>query len=160
MDYKCRECGHIFCKGEEKRMTEHIGEAWGRPITEEVSCCPVCGDEGFEEAVVCRGCFGSYLEDETLNGFCRDCIEQEKAKYKYDLVGCYKIAEKHYQKEDVGINAFLYSMFTEEEINEILLRELVGKSAIYPVDCTPFIKIDENWFEYYITEGGEKDDDR
>ena len=133
--YKCTVCGHVFEDGEEKRWTEDYGEGF--------SGCPCCAS-GYEEATTCENCGGVYLSDELYGGLCEECIDGVVARYRYDLNGC-RLVGKHRQVP-VQINCFLAEMFTVKQIEEILFRELVQCSAIYPVDCTEFIEADKGWF--------------
>ena len=148
MFYKCTTCGNIFEEGEEKNCYEYLAEAWGKQIFEKKSYCPSCGSEGFEEAHKCKSCGGSFIEDELYiyNGYCEECAKETARGYKYKLVDCYKISQKTNSKNSVDIDFFLSCMFTPEQINEVLYRELVSSTAVAPVDCTPFIEADESWF--------------
>lgn len=69
--FKCKDCGHLFEYGEEKRWKEDHGEDW--------SACPCCGGE-YDEIKSCKMCW-SYEEMQVDGGlYCDDCIEKTKKK--------------------------------------------------------------------------------
>ena len=162
MNYKCTECGHIFEEGEEKIEYEFLAEAWGRPIYEKNSYCPCCGSAGFEEADWCKSCGGLFIADDLYiyDGYCEECANQKAIEYKYKIADCYRISRKENATDNVEIDFFLSCMFTPEQINELLYKELVSASAVAPVDCTPFIKADESWFVDAVMEEVKNNDNR
>jgi hypothetical protein len=52
------------------------------------------------------------------------------------------------EKEKVELSAFLVSMFTEQEITDILLDKLKSENA----DCSNFITADKDWFAEKLIE--------
>ena len=68
--YKCCDCGHIFEDGEEKKISECVGEYGGSPAYEEYTACPVCNGS-YEEIKPCKIC-GSYDHDYDED-FCELC---------------------------------------------------------------------------------------
>jgi hypothetical protein len=143
MIYKCFACGHIFEDGEQKIYNDPCGE---------FSVCPSCGGE-FGEAVACKRCGGKFLEDELSDGVCQDCLFELREEYRYDVRKCYALCDGE-AKEEVRINYFLSCMFTEKQIEEILLRNLIAASALVPIDCTAFIEADDRiWFDEKLAEG-------
>jgi DNA-directed RNA polymerase subunit RPC12/RpoP len=131
MTFKCYECGHIFESGEENRWTESYGE--------EMSGCPICGGS-YEQTKQCSICGAEHLDDELDGGVCEECIED----YRYDIDMCRKLGEK--SKEDISINGFFASMYSAEEIEELIWRDMLNTQKIKAVDCTPFIEADSSWF--------------
>lgn len=69
--YKCKECGHIFEEGEEKKWTEPHGE--------KLKGCPICFG-AFEEAEQCKICGGYSLEME--DGFCQECLADVDKRFR------------------------------------------------------------------------------
>lgn len=135
--YKCYECGHIFEEGEQN----YSGDGWNEPILE---VCPVCRGS-FGEAKVCSRCGGRFLEDELTEGLCEDCANKAIEKYSFNhITELYLMASN--EKEEVELNAFIASMFSPSQINELLLRELLKSDKIKKVDCSHFVKSDKNWF--------------
>lgn len=94
----------------------------------------------------CDICGAVWEEDTLVYGVCEDCIDD----YRYDFDVCYEIGKKTH-KETARINAFLFEIFDEDEIEEILMDRLrecrddksVDKSAY---DCSKFIDNDISWF--------------
>jgi hypothetical protein len=89
-------------------------------------------------------CDGAFLEEELEGGICEDCYSKLVMKYKYNPIGCFKLSRE--EKQSVKINDFLVSQFTERQIEEILLTEIIGLASFSPIDCTKFIENDKYWF--------------
>lgn len=96
----------------------------------------------------CLRCGDLHSIFDLTNGFCDDCIEQEKQNLKYNFERCMQIAEK----ESVEINGFLLTQFTPVEIETVLYRELKEANAICPIDCTTFLEVNAEWVKNRITE--------
>lgn len=139
MTYKCVECGHMFDEGEQAVWEENQGEYWGSPAMETMSGCPRCKG-GYEETVPCERCGSMHLEEELVEGWCEDCIDQ----YRNDIEMCYKTGEC--DNVPVAINGFLAAMFEEEEINQILMNALRESRKYGPVDCSVWIYTDKEAF--------------
>lgn len=151
MAYKCLECGHIFEEGEQAELEEKYG--LDTPPYEKWSGCPLCRGD-YEEAVKCECCGAEFLEEELTDGVCEDCLEQEKDTYRYNPQKCYELSKDETAK--VEINYFLSCMFTERQIEEILLLNIRKASALMPIDCSAFMDADKSWFEERIIEGVKK----
>jgi hypothetical protein len=124
----------------------------------------LCNDRGevfsegdYQKCVICEDVF-EY--DEITDGVCNECLKELVARYKYDIAKCYDLSKKNAEKHSVDIDYFLSCMFTEEQINEVLYRELAVASAIMPVDCTNFIEADRYWFDERVIEEVKKNDNR
>jgi hypothetical protein len=141
--YKCQECGHVF----EKPATweEPRGECFGILCSEELEGCPKCKC-GFDEAEKCQACGEYFLEDELIGDVCKECIDD----CKYDIDTCYEIGKC--EKQEIKINSFLVAMFDIDEVEDLLLDALKETNKAFPVDCTPFINIDEAWFAERLAE--------
>lgn len=137
MFFLCDECGHTFEDVHE--LTTSVGI---------VPRCPNCQSSAVTAACKCLRCGKPKDIFSLTDGFCDDCIEQEKQKMKYDFERCMRIAEK----ESVEINGFLLAQFTPAEIEAVLYRELKEASAIYPIDCTTFLEVNAAWLNDRITE--------
>lgn len=98
MMFKCLECGSLFEEGEQKKVCEPMGEAWGAPAYQEYYACPCCGG-AYEEVQPCKIC-GGYEGIDEGEEYCNEC--------KADVL-------KRFQN-------FVNSEFTEEERE--LLNEL------------------------------------
>ena len=147
--YKCLDCGHIFEEGEQARWSESRGEYWGAPCSEEMSGCPLCKGD-YEETVCCSVCNGNFLEEELNGGICESCVDEIKSQYRYNPQKCYELSKG--ETEKIKINCFLACMFTEKQIEEILLLNIRKASALMPIDCSAFMDADKSWFEDKIVE--------
>ena len=136
---RCLECGHIFEEGERHEWKETRGEYWGQPAYETVVGCPICGG-AYEETKPCVVCKSEQLDDDLYGGICKSCL----AEYENDLETCLKLGA--IDKEEIEINSLLVTMFTQSEIEEILIRELKGAEKLSPVDCSSFVYDDLEWF--------------
>lgn len=136
---KCLECGHIFEEGERHEQREYRGEFWGQPSYETVAGCPKCGG-AYEETKPCAVCESEQLDEDLYGGICKSCL----AEYENDLDTCLKLGA--IDKEEIEINSLLVTMFTQAEIEEILIRELKEAEKITPVDCSSFVYDDLEWF--------------
>jgi reverse gyrase len=135
MAFKCLSCGHIFEEGEEARWYEEHGELW--------SGCPVCYG-GYEETTKCVICNGEFLEHELRNGcVCDDCLKL----YNDDFSMCYEIGKQ--SPQEISINGLLATLFSVDDIEEILCKILKKEEK---VDCSEFIKEDEDWFAERLAE--------
>ena len=153
MAYKCLECEHIFEDGEQAEWEEDHG--YETPPCEKRSGCPLCKGS-YEETAKCYVCGGDFLEDELECGVCEYCVECLKDKYRYNPQKCYEISKD--ETEKVEINYFLSCMFTESQIEEILLLNVRKASALMPIDCSAFIDADKSWFEEKIIEEVKKNE--
>lgn len=153
--YKCLCCGHIFEEGEQQTWRENRGEFLGSSCSEEMEGCPLCYGE-YEKTVCCSVCGGNFLEDELNDGVCDDCIENSKESYRYNPQKCYELSKDETAK--VEINYFLSCMFTEKQIEEILLLNIRKASALIPIDCSAFMDADKSWFEDKIAEEVKKNE--
>lgn len=158
--YKCNDCGHVFEDGEFAVKSEYMGECFGFPTYDTFLYCPSCGGDGWETAGHCAKCRGVFLEDELTEGLCAECLNEIAMEYKYDIAKCYALSQASGEKESVSIDSFLACMFTTDQINEVLYRELAVASAIKPVSCEPFIESDKYWFYERIAEEVKKSDNR
>ena len=154
MAYKCLKCNHIFEEGEQVVRSEYHSEYWGEQVYESVSRCPCCLSDEYEHTVRCKRCGGEFLEEELAEGgCCSDCVDRITSAYRYDISGCYHLSRASDLRAIVRVDGFLASMFSQEEINRILLRELVGAACVSPVDCTEFIEANKDWFVEKVNGG-------
>jgi hypothetical protein len=153
MAYKCLECGHIFEEGEQAEWEER--HSLDTTPYEKWSGCPLCrGDYG--EAVRCVCCGAEFLEEELTDGVCDGCVEDLKDQYRYNPTKCYEISKGETAK--VEINYFLSCMFTEKQIEDILIENIRKASSLVPIDCSAFMDADKSWFEERIVEEVKKDE--
>ena len=121
----CLDCGTVFDADEVERVQDYRGECWGSPAYEEELICPHCKSSVIEDAEECEIC-GSWCSAEELydnGGICTACLET----YSTDKE-CFEACERNKDTESVELNSYLAYMFSESEIEDILLDEL-AKSA-------------------------------
>lgn len=111
--YICLHCGHEF----EETAAKNYDSATG--TWEE--CCPNCGSEDFEEAIKCRICGEVHVDEDMIGQVCKECLDKSVTfgnalRYGAD------------RKEDVEINGFLTWIYSPEEIESILLKNLQTES--------------------------------
>lgn len=136
-EFICKDCGSVFDEREMKTKVDWLTD--DPRDKEEYVVCPECGSTEFEEARRCIRCGEPFIPDD-YRGYCHDCQFEIYHEYRHDPRKCYQVTAP--AEEEVSINAFLAKMFSESEIEEILLRELVdGK-----VDCLSGIQDDADWF--------------
>lgn len=129
--YICDSCGREF--EEPDIVTEPHGE--------KVGCCPHCHG-WFEEMHECKICGEYFTEDELTSGVCDDCIYQHDT----DIELLYKLGNEEDAKETVKLNGFVASVLTEEQINEIVMRELRTINYAPYINGIEFIGSDKSWF--------------
>ena len=116
MGYKiCNRCGYAATTDEIGWDKSFLCEIEGQSYYEDVlNNCPHCNGE-FVDAVECKIC-GSYHEADTPHwyGYCDECLENEATFEMAMEIG-------KYNKESVQLNGLLTYMFTNEEIEKILL---------------------------------------
>ena len=141
---KCVTCGEVFDTPETK--SGYLCECGESSVYEDYGVCPNCESDDFEEARKCEICGEYMLADELFGDVCEDCIQQ----YENDIQGCYELSQN--ETVEISINAFLYEMFTTQEIEELLLRELISSNA----SCKRFIESDKTRFGELLLEKEEK----
>ena len=141
MGYKCLTCGHIFDFGEEKKIKECVGYYGSSKAYETYCVCPSCGGK-YEETTECIVCGSKHLENELTDGVCEDCIEE----YSKDVDFCFEAGKN--EKENVELNLLLTTVFSEEEIENILIDKIKKEN----IDISKFAKDDLDWFAGKIAE--------
>lgn len=151
MRYQCHECDRRF------EEPDFITETHGldTPPYEKIAVCPYCKGY-FEEMHECKICGEYFTEDELTSGVCDDCIYEHDT----DIELLYRLGNEEDAKETVKLNGFIASVLTEEQINEIVIRELRIINRFNPscVNGTEFIGSDKSWFAEKLLEiKGEED---
>ena len=133
MRYQCHECDRRFEKPDIVIETHGLDS----PPYEEIGVCPYCKG-WFEEMHRCEICGEYFTEDELTGGVCDECV-YEKAT---DIEFCYNLETE----ETIKINGFIASVFTEEQINEILWNRIKEINRMVNISCYDFIDSDKSWF--------------
>lgn len=135
---KCVDCGHVFDYEDRAIVEEH---RFDDGFTEAFAHCPKCGGD-FDAGISCDRCGEIFTPDEMEGTLCRECLES----YSYDVDTCVEAGE--YLTLTVELNGLLASLFTPQQVNTLLLRELREAQRITPIDCSAFLK-------FYAEEFGE-----
>lgn len=148
--YECHRCGKHF------EEPDWVVERYGldSPPYDKVAVCPYCHGY-FEEMYQCQICGEWFTDDELTMAVCDECIYKHESDHEL----CYKLGNEESAKESITINGFVASVFTEEQINEILMRELRNIKDITNISCIEFIGSDKSWFaEQLIKEKNDAED--
>lgn len=144
--YRCDKCGTIFDANEAKMIMESHGLD-SQPY-EELMACPSCSSLDNVWVEKCEIC-GEWEDRQYIHGgVCEDCMDSVKNDYRL----IYDMCEYFNEKVEVDINPLLASMFTEEEINKILLDSLdkrAREDKLFngeQLNCWGFIREDFDWF--------------
>lgn len=137
MRYQCHECDRSF------EEPDFVIETHGfeLPPYEKMAVCPYCKGY-FEQMYQCKICGEWFTDEELTMDVCDECIYQHDT----DIELLYKIGNEEEAKEKISINGFVASVFTEEQISEILMRELRNIKDITNISCIEFIGSDKSWF--------------
>ena len=133
MRYECHNCGKRF---EEPHIIEEK-HGLDTPPYEKIGVCPYCKGY-FEEMQECKICGEYFTEDELTSGVCDECIYEKATDIKF----CYNLETE----ETIKINGFIASVFTEEQINEILWNRIKEINRMVNISCYDFIDSDKSWF--------------
>ena len=139
--YQCHECDRQF--EESDIITETHGMTDGS--CEKIGVCPYCKGY-FEEMHKCEICGEYFTEDELSGGVCDECIYEHST----DIELCHKLGEE--AEETIKINGFIASVFTEEQINEILWNRIKEINRMGNISCYDFIDSDKSWFAEKLIE--------
>lgn len=135
MRYQCHECDRRF--EEPDIITETHGFTDGQ--CEKHGVCPYCKGY-FEEMYQCRICGQHCTDDELTSGVCDECIYEHAT----DIELCHRLGQE--AEESIKINGFIASVFSEEQINEILWNRIKEINRMVNVSCYDFIDGDKSWF--------------
>lgn len=146
--FKC-ECGHVFDSDEFGKYEEVHGEIF--------YCCPMCHSTNVEEAIECARCGELFTLDEVQEGLCGICKDELISEYIFNPLKCYNLSKAKNDRQPIKINGLLTSIFTEEQIEEILLKQLEAFKDLIVVDCKSYIYQDLSWFLENAKEVGQND---
>ena len=135
MMYRCENCGNVF--EDPAIVIERHGFSDGPG--EEFGVCPYCNGD-YAEAKQCEHCSEWFVEDDLCEGWCDSCIDS----YQNDIETCYKVGKEC--PESIKINGFLATMFSNEDVEEILMGKLREAAELLPQKCECFINEDKSWF--------------
>lgn len=129
----CTDCGKSI--GDDELMF-HV-ESHGERRADDCDC----GGE-FVEAVECEIC-GRYMAGDDARIVCDNCVSENSTFETACEIG-------NENKEKIEINGFFYEIFTEEEVNEILLEH--AKKKVFGDEnlVNKFIRSDVWYFEDWL----------
>lgn len=139
--YKCEKCGLEFDESEIEHAREYVGECCGSSAYESAGKCPRCRSSNIYEMCECEICGELDYVEEMINCVCKNCLKN----HEYDWEFCKKIGECPSSLCIVKVNSFFASIFSEDEINEILEEHLSELAKHKSIDCKEFINEDK-WF--------------
>ena len=131
--YICERCGHVL-EGNETQLSY-----------DDTLVCRLCGGNAVN-AYHCEICEELVPEDE-IDGYehkvCLRCIE----KKRYDLDFCKKVGESDQVaigtgigNDNRGLNGYLMSFFTIDEIEDLMLSAMKERAKVRPVDGDGYLK--------------------
>lgn len=121
---KCSRCGTVVRECELETHSQRIGYYGDQPISESLYDYECSCGGGFEYATQCGVCGEYFVDDFFCLSACEDCIDKELSNVGNLL------EQGEESKTLVEINGFLASVFSEEQINEILLNVFEGADKI------------------------------
>lgn len=131
--YICNQCGKLV-----EEIGKRVGGTWDEELEEECSC----GGE-FVEAKECPFC-GCWIEKE--KEVCNECFEKEITPEN-----CFNFGIN--AEEEIKVNGFLATIFTQKQINNILTNAMYGINRNeLQKKAEEFYKNDETWFEEQVIE--------
>lgn len=142
--YKCLECGSTFDEG--KIYEEAVGKYGDAECYESHRGCPMCGGD-YEELYECEICGAEILAGESNGGVCEECIEN----HGHDIDVCVSIGKA--SKDEIKINSFLACVFSENDIEMILIEHLKKHVQLtrffsdeIKAKIKDYIESDKDWF--------------
>jgi hypothetical protein len=141
----CNICGEVISEEELRTYKEihgysSLGQAFAERFTD--FRCDCGGD--YVEATECA-CCGKWFDNEDLHGICEGCLEDYET-----LDNAIKIGEQYTEK--VEINNFLASVFTAEQINEILATAAKERFADHSKEIVDYLECDKQAFSEWVIE--------
>lgn len=133
----CTHCGELKREEELKYVTEPHGE---RHL--DYNCR--CGGE-FIEATKCRVCC-KWFDNSELDGVCEGCLDE------YETVGmALEIGAENLESVD-GINGFVASCLSVEQINKILVKWVEENFTDHSKAVVEYLEDDKGYFSDYLAE--------
>ena len=156
-NYICKACGEVINEAEIVSKREEVAEGY----YENYGVCPHCESDALYEAEQCERCGEWFPIDDMVEGYCQDCAEEILHSYDYDAEGIYKVTKG--ETEHVDINSFLASVFSDVEIEDILLDKAIERAKtdkqfgldLYKFDW--YIREDKEWFLEHYTDMKERE---
>jgi len=149
MKYICKSCGAVVDEDELNTVRCKVSDYAGGCYQNFTEC--TCGGD-YEEAKQCVECGEYFAEDEMSGEYCAECLKEHATVEN-------AIASGNEATEKVSVNGFVAFVFSEEEINEILVGALEKKinsgtaGANSIIDrARDFCFDDATWFAEWLEE--------
>ena len=125
----CESCGAVF---------EYPATKMERDTGCVEASCPECGSEYITNAVKCQRC-EEWVSEDSAFGYgnivvCEDCLQESNG----DLDLLYRATKD--ECEDFELPVLFRTFFTDDEIREILMRELKACHEQIPRDTKAFVR--------------------
>lgn len=145
----CEKCGAIIREDDLIHRKYKLSDYRGGIYENDCRCS--CGGD-VNEAKQCKAC-GEYFNADDMHGeYCEDCLTSEMT-----VDNAIKCGAEVDARREVSLNGFLASLFSEEEIDALLLREMerrMAKSRRNTMTAINraewFCKEDESWFADWV----------
>lgn len=139
----CLHCGHTF--DPEEIVSKYYDRATGTYDREE---CPKYGSEDIEEGMECCVCGEVHIEENMIGQVCNDCLNKSVT-----FGNALRYGKE--RKESVEIHGFLKWIYSAEEIESILLKNLQEASTEWRKRMTEEYLTDDKYdFADFIFEKG------
>ena len=139
--FVCKNCENLV---EEIPTTKqyHDYTSLGQRLEETIDCLCHCGGE-YVEAEQCKVC-GEWFDNCELHGVCEVCLED------YETVGeALAIGEENTESVD-GINGFVASVLSVEQINKILTKWVEENFTDHSTFVVKYLEADKSYFSEYL----------
>lgn len=141
----CENCGAVMHEEDLVHCKSWLSDYRGGTY-EEYDVCPCGGD--VREAEQCKSCGEYFDKDDMCDGYCEECLKE-----KMTVDNAIKCGEEIDARTEISLNGFLASVFSEEEIDQLLLTELEKRisssreGAVKAINLAEeFCKEDMSWF--------------
>lgn len=145
----CKKCGSVMDESKLVHAKYLLSDYRGG--TYESDCHCRCGGE-VSETKQCKTCGEHFDASDMYGEYCKDCLNSEMT-----VDNAIKCGAEVDARREVSINGYLASLFSEEDIDALLERELGCKMAesrrntMVAIDKAEwFCKEDERWFADWL----------
>ena len=144
--FVCNNCGNMV--EELPTTTQYHGNTAFGELTEVIADCCSCGGE-YIEATQCAIC-SKWFDGTDMDGVCESCIED------HETVGvALEMGDEDLKTID-GINGFVASCLSVEQMNKILKKWVEENFIDHSKDVVKYCEEDKQYFSEYIIEYNEE----
>lgn len=135
----CEDCGSVMNEDGIVHRKSWLSDYRGGTY-EEYECCP-CGGDVYE-AEQCKLCGEYFDKGDLYNGICDDCLKEEMT-----VENAIKCGDEVDARKEISVNGFLASVFSQEEIEKLLLEELDARIVASRTGAIKAIELAKNFCE-------------